>query len=256
MCSSDLCNLLVHTIRKNGDTRPVSLLINPEDEEYARSFECYDQFAHFTPNDKVWGDCHTAFEKYCLYPRLKFPEYLVYDETIITDTDMLCQYNTEHVWSYMSNQSHPIKMLGRWIDPSWHWGSINDVIRAYGKHVPHTHGGFFYLRKNTFLKTFFDYCEEVFYKYDEYKCKRAFRGGKVDEIIFAIAHSKFNLLPMQFDEFPVMSFNYTPNMEIPNKMQTADGQNIMLNGYPSFVHMFDKMDGENFKSLYSRIMNG
>jgi hypothetical protein len=95
----------------------------------------------------------------------------------------------------------------------------------------------------------------VFYRYDDYKCKRAFRGGKVDEIIFAIAHSHFNLLPIPFDEYPVMSFNYTQNVEIPSKLQTEGDQNLMMNGYPSFIHMFDKMDGENFKSLYKRIMN-
>ena len=28
-----------------------------------------------------------------------------------------------------------------------------------------------------------------------------------------------------------------------------------MNGYIPFVHMFDKMDGVNFKSLYGKIMN-
>jgi len=251
----DECNLLAQTIRKNGDNRPISLLIHPQDEYYARSFNVYDQLIHFKPDDTVWNDCSTSFEKYCLYPRLKFNEYLVYDETIITDTDMLCQYNTEHIWMYMTNQSYPIKMLGRINDSNWHWGTINEVSQAYGKHVPHTHGGFFYLRKHPFLKKFFDYCEDVFYRYDDYKCKRAFRGGKVDEIIFAIAHANFNLLPLAFDEYPVMSFNYAQNVEIPSKLQTEGNQNLMMNGYPSFIHMFDKMDGENFKSLYKRIMD-
>jgi hypothetical protein len=53
-----------------------------------------------------------------------------------------------------------------------------------------------------------------------------------------------------------MTFNYTPDMVIPSKLQTEGGQNIELNDYIPFVHMFDKMDGDNFKSLYSKIMNG
>jgi hypothetical protein len=96
----------------------------------------------------------------------------------------------------------------------------------------------------------------VFYRYDEYKCRRAFRGGRVDEIIFAIAHSYFNMDPVPFDEVPAMTFNYTPDMVIPSKLQTEGGQNIDLYDYIPFVHMFDKMDGDNFKSLYSKIMNG
>lgn len=251
----DECNILVETIRKSGDDRPISLVIHPEDEEYARSFNTYDQFVYFTPNDQLWTDCETSFEKYCLYPRLRLNTYLVYDETIVTDTDMLCQHNPEHVWTYLSNQSYPIRMLGRLNDPNWHWGHIREVSNAYGRHVPHVHGGFFYIRKSYFLEQFFKYCEEVFYKYDDYKCKRFFRGGKVDEIIFAIAHSNFGLWPIPFDEYPIMTFNYPPNVNVPSRLQTEGGQNVLLNGYIPFIHMFDKMEGEWFKALRERIMN-
>lgn len=249
------CSYLANTIRKNNDNRPISLLIHPEDEEYAKSFGIYDKLVSFIPNDNLWEECNkTSFEKYCLYPRLRFNQYLQYDETIIVDSDVLCQFNTEHVWTYLTHQSYPIKMLGRHFDLNWHWGTIREVIEAYGKHIPHTHGGFFYFRKHPFLKEFFNYCEKIFYKYDEYKCKRFYQGGRVDEIIFAIAHSKFNLWPIPFDEYPIMSFEYTPEMEIPSKIQTEGGQNFILSGYPPFIHMFDKMDGEHFKSLYDRIM--
>lgn len=250
------CSFLVNTIRKNNDNRPVSLLIHPNDEEYAKSFKLYDKFIHFSPNDDLSRECNkTSFEKYCLYPRLKFNEYLPYDETIIVDSDVLCQYSTEHVWTYLTNQSYPIRMLGRWSDLNWHWGTISEVIQQYGKHIPHTHGGFFYFRKDPFLKVFFDYCEEVFYKYDHYKCKRYYQNGRVDEIIFAIAHSKFNLLPIPFDEYPIMTFEYKPDMEFPTNIQTESKQNFRLNGYPPFIHMFDKMDGPYFKTLYQKITN-
>lgn len=250
----DECTLLVNTIRKNFDYRQVSLLINPEDESYAKSLGLYDQLIHFTPSDNLWKECQTSFEKYCLYPRLKLNEYLIYDETIITDSDMVCQYNTDHVWTYLTNRSMPLAMLGRTNDPNWHWGHINEVSQAYGRHVPHVHGGFFYLRKHQFLKQFFKYAEEVFYRYDEYKCKRAFRGGRVDEIIFAITHSNFGIWPIEFDEFPIMSFNYTPDMEIPSTLQTEGGQNFRMRNYPPFIHMFDKMEGQNFRSLFDKVM--
>lgn len=250
----DECYMLAETIGKQGDKRPISLLIHPEDEEYARSSYMFDQLIHFTPKDGLWNDCETSFEKFCLYPRVNFEKYLPYDENIIVDSDVLCQYSPERLWNYLSNQPLPIKMLGRFSDPSWHWNSIGEVSKAYGQHVPHVHGGFFYLRKNSFLEQFFQYCRIVFYRYDEYKCKRAFRGGRVDEIIFAIAHSYFNLKPVPFDSVPVMTFNYGLDIMIPSKLQTEGGQNVELEDYIPFVHMFDKMEGAKFNSLYDKIM--
>lgn len=251
----DECLLLSQTIRKQGDERPISLLIHPEDEGYAKSLNMFDQLVHFTPTDQLWKDSVTSFEKYCLYPRINFEQYIPYDENIIVDSDVLCQYDTTSLWEFLSNQSKSIVMLGRHNDPNWHWGSINEVIQAYGKHIPHVHGGFFYIRKKTDIFNFFMECKSIFYNYDKYKCKRAFRGGKVDEIIFAIAHSKFDMLPLEFDSLPVMAFNYTPDMEIPSKLQTEGNQNVELSDYIPFIHMFDKMGGKNFTSLYERIMN-
>jgi hypothetical protein len=250
----DECFLLAETLGKQGDKRPISLLIHEEDVEYADSKYMFDKLIFFKPNDKLYSDCNTTFEKFCLYPRIKFDEYLPYEENIILDSDVLCQYNTENVWNYLTNQQIPIKMLGRIKDPKWHWGTINEVSQAYGKNVPHVHGGFFYLRKDTFLKVFFDYCKIVFYRYDEYKCKRFFRGGKVDEIIFAIAHSHFNLNPISFDEFPIMTFNYGTQVKIPSKLQTEGNQNIEMQDYIPFVHMFDKMGSNTYDSLYNKIM--
>ena len=40
----DECYNLSLTIRKYGDTRPISLLINKEDQEYALSKNLFDKF--------------------------------------------------------------------------------------------------------------------------------------------------------------------------------------------------------------------
>lgn len=245
---------LIDTIRKNGDKHPISLLINREDEEYARSKGIFDKFVYFEPKDDLWKECNTNFEKYCLYPRVNFEKYLPYNETIIVDTDVLCQYNTDSLWNFLTQQDKSVVMLGRKNDLNWHWGTISEVSQAYGKTVHHTHGGFFYLRKSDFLKDFFSYSREVFYKYDEYNCKRFFRGGRVDEIIFAITHSHFDMFPLEFDSFPVMTFNYGSEIKIPSKLQTEGNQNIEMDNYIPFVHMFDKMNGYNFQSLYKKIM--
>jgi hypothetical protein len=62
-------------------------------------------------------------------------------------------------------------------------------------------------------------------------------------------------MPVDFEEFPVMTFNYTPDVEVPSKLQTEGGRYKNLDDYIPFVHMFDKMEGENFLHLYKRVMN-
>lgn len=251
----DECWVLSNTIRKQGDNRPISLLIHKEDEQYAKDMLMFDQCVFFEPSDSLWQDCHTNFEKYCLYPRIYLNDYVPYDHNITVDSDMLCQYNTDKVWEFVKSRKVSITMLGRHDDPAWHWGHINEVSKVYGKHIPHVHGGFFYLRKqDPWLNEFFNYSKKTFYKYDEYGAKRFFRGGKVDEIIFAITHSHFDMLPVDFDEFPIMTFNYTPDIQIPSKLQTEGGKLKLLNDYIPFVHMFDKMEGHNFYELYKKIM--
>jgi hypothetical protein len=252
----DECVLLVNTIRKQGDTRPVSLLIHSDDTIYASKTEMFDQLVHFSPQGDIWNECQTGFEKFCLYPRLYFNDYLVYDETIIVDSDVLCQAPTDNLWKYLTEQPMPVIMLGRHDDPNWHWGSIREVSEAFGKHVPHVHGGFFYLRKGLNTGKFFSVAKMMFYSYDDFKCKRAFRGGRVDEIIFALTHSFLNVMPVEFDDVPAMSFNYEPHIQIPSKLQTEGGQNVEMSDYIPFIHMFDKMGGANFTALYDKIMNG
>jgi len=251
----DECVFLANTIRKQKDFRPISLVIHPSDEAYALSKGIFDQFILFKPEGEIWADCKTNFEKYCLYPRLILNEYLRYDETIIVDSDELCQFNPDHVWSYLSNRTSPIAMTGRIFDPYWHWGSILEVSNKLNRSVPHVHGGFFYLRKDPFLNIFFNYCKEVFWKYDELGCKRWYQNGRVDEIIFAIAHASYNMRPIEFDDYPIITFNYTPDIQIPSKLQTENNQNIIMANYIPFVHMFDKMHGSNFQALYEKIIN-
>lgn len=252
----DECVFLCETIRKQNDNRPISLLINKEDEDYAISKKLFDKFVYFEPKGAIWNNCETGFEKYCLYPRLHFDDYLLYDETIIVDSDVLCQSSTENMWKYLTSTDKPVTMLGRVDDPKWHWGHINEVSQRFGKTVPHVHGGFFYIKKSPLLGKFFSLAKFFFYSYDDYGCKRFFRGGKVDEIIFALTHATMNTPPLEFDEQPIMTFNYSDDISIPSKLQTEGDQNIEMNDYIPFVHMFDKMNGRNFQLLYKKIMNG
>ena len=247
----DECFLLSETIRKQGDERPISLLVKKEDYSYARSKNLFDKLVIFDPCDEIWKDCSNQFEKYCLYPRINLEKFIPYEENIIVDSDVLCQYSVENIWRFCKDKNSVV-MTGIKNDEGWHWGKINEVSKAYGKNVPHVHGGFFYVRKDEFTDSFFEYCRKVFWDYDKYNCKRWFRGGRVDEIIFAIAHSNFDMSPINFNDFPVITFNYDKHTQIPSKIQTTFG--IEMNEFIPFIHMFEKMNGENFKEIYKKIM--
>jgi hypothetical protein len=59
------------------------------------------------------------------------------------------------------------------------------------------------------------------------------------------------LYPTEFTDFPIMTFNLLGSHEIPTKLQTL--KNIELSDYIPFVHMFEKLDGENYKQLFKKI---
>lgn len=248
----DECYRLSETIRKQGDELPISLLINPEDTDYAKNKNIFDKLVIFNPNDNIWQDCSNQFEKCCLYPRINLDKFIPYEETIIVDSDVLCQYSVSEIWNFCKHHKNSILMIGIKDDANWHWGTITEVSKAFGKNIPHVHGGFFYLRKDNFIEHFFSYCRDVFWKYDEYLCKRWFRGGRVDEIIFAISHAHFNMNPINFDEYPIMTFNYSESIDIPSKLQTTLG--VYMNDYIPFIHMFEKMNGKNYREIYKKIM--
>ena len=250
------CYNLCLTIRKQNDERPMSILTGAADVAYAESLDIFDQVIALRTEGPVWDNCTSDFERYCLYPRITLNQYLVYDETITTDTDMLCQYSTEHVWSFCSNRTFPITAVGMPYDPSWHWNTIADVWQAFGKHVPHVNGGFKYIRKGEFTDSYYKFCEHAFWNYDSFGCKRWFRNSRSEEMIFALAHAEAQMMPVDFREFPIETFDYTPQDTIPSKMQYEGSNPFMLAGYPPFVHMPDKIEGENYQWLLKTIMEG
>lgn len=251
----DECRLLVNTLRKQNDNRPVSIVTDPEDREYAESMGIFDKFIDFQIFDQdIWKLCKTKTEKYIVYPRLFLDKYIQYDHNMSMDSDIICQAHTEKVWKYCKERKENISQLGFKNDSTWHWGTVDEVSEAFGKHVPHTHCGLFYIRRDEeFLNKFFTFIRETFYKYDEYKCKRMYQDGMTEEIIFAIAHAQFDIDPVEFDQVPVMTHNITPDM-VPTRIFTLTGKE-MPELIP-FVHMFvNKPGSEIYNQVYDRIMN-
>lgn len=251
------CYNLALTIKKQNDIRPISLLIHERDLKYCKEKQIFDSFVFFEPDEncEIWKLCNNYFEKYCLYPRLHLNKYIPYDISITVDSDVLCQYSPEYIWKELSTKDFPVQMVGKKYDINWHFGTINEVIESYGKHIPHVHGGFFYIRKNEQkTKDFFDYCKSLVFIYDKLKCKRLYANGMVDEILFGISHANFNIFPIEFEEFSIMTFNYTPEITIPSCLQTEGNKRVILKFPIPFVHMFDKIDGSNYKHLLKKIM--
>ena len=241
--------LLAATIRKQGDDKPISVLVLAQDIEYAKSLNLFTDIVEFQPVSHFFNLCVQAFEKFGTYPKINLIHYAKYDENIFVDTDVLCQYNANDLWEFLSKREEPVAMMGHKIDPQWHWGTIHEVSAAFGKQVPHTHGGFLYFRKTA--TDFFNFCNSVAYRYDELNCKRWYRGGMCDEIIFALSHAQFGIDPIEFDDKSIMTFNYTPDMTLPSKLQTHNGK--LLNDYIPFIHMYDRT---HMKAIFDNIIKG
>lgn len=251
---------LSSTIRKQGDTRPISILVNQEDYEYAKSANIFDDIIVYSPNeeDDLYKDCVNDFEKKCVYLRINLDKFCLYDETINLDSDVLCQCPIDKLWEYLNQNKFSIANLGNKVaDPNWHWGYSNVISQILGKPIPSMHCGFSYIRKDDFSEKFFQLVREIFLQYDSYGCKRFFRGGRTEEAIYSIAYAKLDILPIGYTEFPVMTFNYSGDQEIPSNKQILLDENnrsVEMEDTIPFIHMFEKMDGHNYKEIYKKIM--
>jgi lipopolysaccharide biosynthesis glycosyltransferase len=252
----DECYNLSLTLRKNKDFRPISIIINEEDREYALSKNIFDHILKFDTKSKLFDDCNTSFEKYGVYSKITLDKYLPYDKNIYLDSDVLCIYDTQEVWNIFNKSNQSVQAIGFEKDPSWHFGKLENVSKKYGKNVPHTHSGILYVLKSQETYDFFEYCRETFYKHDEYGCSREFRGGIADEILFAISFSKFNYLPHDNLESQIMTFNLPYDCDIPSRIQTVKYPMIrILNNNIAFVHMMDKQYGYAYKNIFNKILN-
>jgi len=75
--------------------------------------------------------------------------------------------------------------------------------------------------------------------------------------MYSIAYANFNIFPIYYTDFPIMTFNLSKNDDIPSKKEILiDDFNacVELESPPPFIHMFEKMHGENYKTIYQKIM--
>jgi hypothetical protein len=91
--------------------------------------------------------------------------------------------------------------------------------------LPSIHGGVLYFNKAApDAKMFFETCENALLEYDDLGCKRMFRGGMTDEIIFSIAMARHEYRPLDYVEHPIVSFDLPSDTVLPCYYHTRNGQ--------------------------------
>jgi len=246
---------LIETLRHFKDYRSVNIVVLEEDYDYAKNLNIFDNILVFNINQHcLYKLCKTNFEKFCLLPRLELYTFLVTEYTLVLDTDILCSYYTDSVWNFLKNKDQDLIMLGLKYNPFWHWGHWQNICNKIGMVPQETHGGLFFLRNTQDLKNIFKDVEHAFLNYDTLGMLRMYQGGAVDEPCFAYAFNKNNLNPIEFAEFPIMTFNLKHTDVIPTKYMTEQMQKCEMNNYISFIHLFEKNHTINFQLLKQKII--
>jgi len=246
---------LIDTLRHFKDNTPVNIVVGSNDYDYAHSCKIFNNVIIFDIyNHPLYPLCNTKFEKFCLLPRLELYNFLTTDYTIVLDTDILCAYYTNKVWDYLINKNQDLIMLGSKNNPAWHWGYWGNICSRIGIKPQETHGGLFFLKKTPKLQPIFKDVEYAFINYDKLGMLRMYQEGAVDEPCFSYAFSKNSLMPINFSEFSIMTFNLKALDEIPTKNMTEAQQKTIMNNYIPFIHMFEKNNSLNFKNLKEKIL--
>lgn len=249
------------TLRHCGDFRPIDIVVENKDKEFSFSTWKNGKVIIFNPQDHELAPlCKTTFEEKCLLPRLNFNKFLLREKTIVVDTDVLCASSTDYLWKFLNNCEQPVIMTGSKLNLKWHWGHWGDICKRNEMKPIEAHGGFFFFRKKNeydlaCIKSFLEKAEDSFINYDELGFLRWYQNGAVDEPCFARAFSLMDWSPIEFSEFPIMTFNIDPEEKIPTKKQTADFQKKNMDSEIPFIHVFQKNKSLNFILLKEKILN-
>jgi hypothetical protein len=248
----------IETLRHFKDKRKISIVVNPEDENFTKNKRIFDHVISYDIySDDLFTLCQTNFEKFCLLPRLRLPNFLVSKYTIVLDTDILCSYYTDKLWSYFINKNQSLIMLGSKDNKIWHWGRWGQICDYLGTSPYETHGGLFFIdssNKNS-LQNIWNSAIYAFKNYSDLGMLKLYQNGRVDEPCFSYSFSKNNLVPVEFSEFPAMTFNLEAIREnIPTKNMTEQNQKQIMNDYITFIHMFEKNYTSNFQLLKKKIL--
>ncbi len=224
----DECRLAVDMLNQFDTTREKALMTKQEDLEYAQSLGVFDHIAVVDfENEPLLKDEENPHNLYCVISRILMPKFIPFDKAIALDSDIVTMFDPQQVWDYFNATNQPFASCGYEYEQDWHWAQIDEVIEKVGEKVPSIHGGVLYFNKtHADFNKFAEDCKEICVNYDDYNCKRMFRGGMTDEVIFAIAMVKNNCKPLHYVDYPVVSFNLPPNIQLPFYFHTRNGLNL------------------------------
>ena len=171
------------------------------------------------------------------------PKYMPYDKIISLDSDIICIYNPQHAWDFFNSTDMPFMCCGYDYEKCWHWNNVDKICKIINKKIPSIHGGVLYFnKKNNYFNKFYEISKEIMCNYDKYGCMRAFRGGMTDEVIFSIAMAKLDILPLNYEKYPIVSFNLPIDIKLPAFIQSREGEDTkkhIITKYPTiFNHIF------------------
>ena len=236
----DECEKIIETLRVFDSHRPVALMTHRNDKKYVNTKRIFDDVIYVDEEDIKDDNIHNSF---CVKSRIHMPKYMPYDKIISLDSDMVCIHNPQHAWDFFNKTEKPFMCCGYNYEKCWHWGKVDNIIKKIGKNIPSIHGGVLYFNKtHKDFNIFYDYSKDALNNYDNYNCLRSFRGGMTDEVIFSIAMAKLDILPLNYEKYPIVSFNLPISIELPAFIQSREGEDTkkhIITKYPTiFNHLF------------------
>ena len=244
---------LSRSIRKFGnDNYPISLVVKEDGIERANNTQLFDKLIILDESHELFGEVRLNHEKYGVVASFFMFDIAPYDETLITDTDVLCLADTKLAWEKLSSKDQCFTSVGRNISPDWHFGYNEELSQKLGFNIPETHNGCQLIRPNhTDVPKFIEHLLDSWRNYDKLGFQRKFRGGACQEINFGYANGRMGYEVIEFEEEPIMTFNIGLDTELPTKIQTLNNSE-MYDNIP-FIHMF-KPHRNTYLELVNRLL--
>ena len=231
-----LCRRMILNIRKYDTKRPICVFYDNDDllNQHIKSINDIDQSLIYTiPFDSADVmrkleipsniDLLNEWNRYGLIPKLFHPLQSPFKSSIFLDVDMIINNDFQIFWNYLNNCPTNFLFAGLSDEnnrspPTWHWGTIYNVINASGLNIPQlftTVFGYKNLRDNQHEKeAFIKLIKFILSKCSEWRVRTTFRDGLVDEIVYACYCGILNIRPSS-DLFHFLS--HENGIDIENK---------------------------------------
>lgn len=240
-------NNLIKSIKKFDQIRKCILISNiKKNELFDEIIDIENEFVHEANNHN----------KYCVLARLFAPKYIKSCERfIMIDTDIVCLNDPEFMWKSLASTNNCFNCVGGRDHKVWHWNNITNINDKLGMTLNPMHGGVIYFDRSH--PNFDKYMENLIFgleNYDKLGFKRLFRNNAMtDEIIFSYANSKLGITPLDFVDYPIVSFCLRSDIDVSTKIVSwGTTQTTFNTEHPTVLNHFTGLNDNNFIRLYSK----